>query len=71
MIIVDTERARRFSPDQILEVMHQIDNLVGGYQEKDALSEVQKDDLLGFTGGNLHRIKARRIRNRIICEALL
>ena len=71
MIIVDTERARRFSPDQILEVMHQIDNLVGGYQEKDALSEVQKDDLLGFTGGNLHRIKARRIRDRMICEALL
>jgi hypothetical protein len=69
MIAIDS--TGNFLSDEKLGVcLLEIDRLIRGYQGLEELTAEQANELSGFTAGNLHRIRARRIRNDVICREL-
>ena len=70
MYVLDHLRRRAISNQRIQDVMRKIDAEVTGYLERDEADELANRYISGFTSGNLHRIKARTIRNEILLEAL-
>ena len=69
MIAMD-ETGVFLSGDRLAVCILEIDRLVRGYQELEELSAEQANELSGFTGGNLHRIRARAIRSNVIRREL-
>lgn len=69
MVVVDQIRASKPAAAQIEQVMKDIDARVTTFQELDTKTEAQTSLLEGFTGGNLHRIKTRTIRDQAIKAA--
>lgn len=69
MIAMD-ETGIFLSGDRLAVCILEIDRLVRGYQELEELSAEQANELSGFTGGNLHRIRARAIRSNVIRREL-
>jgi hypothetical protein len=70
-LMIAMDSAATFLPgDKLTNCMLEIDRLIRGYQDLDELTAEQANELSGFTGGNLHRIRARRIRNDVICREL-
>jgi hypothetical protein len=65
MIAMD-ETGFFLSGDRLAACLFEIDRLVRGYQELEELTAEQSNELSGFIGGNLHRIRARRIRSSLI-----
>ena len=55
---------------KLVEVIRDTDAKIAAYRELDVQTEVETRFLTGFTGGNLHRIRARTIRNEILTAAL-
>lgn len=70
MVVLDRLRDREIPVGQIHDAMHDVDTRVSGYEALDALEARESRILQGFTGGNLHRIRARAIRDEVIAEAL-
>jgi Protein of unknown function DUF262 len=58
------------SGEQLGVCLLEIDRHIRGYQGLEELTAEQSNELSGFTGGNLHRIRARRIRSDVICREL-
>lgn len=71
MVIIDAERRKRISSNGINEAIFKVDGFIGGIKGKDRLSDIENDFIFAFTSGNLHRIKARSLRGKLIREALL
>lgn len=69
MVVVDRLREQHPSAEKIEQVMREIDAKVSAYQEFEIKTESQSRLLEGFTGGNLHRIKTRTIRDQAIAAA--
>lgn len=69
MVVVDRIRDQNPSSEKIEQVIHDIDAQVAGYQELDVRTEEQSNLIEGFTGGNLHRIKSRTIRDQALTAA--
>ncbi len=69
MVVVDRIRAQNPSPEKIEQVIRDIDARVAATQEKEVKTEAETSFLEGFTGGNLHRIKTRTIRDQVISAA--
>lgn len=69
MIVVDRIRAQNPAAEEIEQVIRDIDARVAATLEKDAKTEEESNLLEGFTGGNLHRIKTRTIRDQVISAA--
>jgi hypothetical protein len=71
MVVVDRLRDRRaVNADKIEQVMHDIDARVAAYRDLDVKTDEQTTFLDGFSGGNLHRIRKRRIRDKVLADAL-
>lgn len=71
MVVVDRLRDRRaVNADKIEQVMHDIDARVAAYRDLDVKTDEQTTFLDGFSGGNLHRINKRRIRDNVLADAL-
>jgi hypothetical protein len=69
MVVVDRLRAQNPTPEKIEQVIRDIDARVAAFQELDVKTEEETSFLEGFTGGNLHRIKTRTIRDQAIAAA--
>lgn len=69
MIVVDQLRDRRLQPHQVRDVMLDLDARVRAYTDNPALDANGLRFLEGFTGANLHRIRARRIRDEFLTQA--
>lgn len=69
MVVVDRIRAQHPTAEKIEQVIRDIDARVAATQEKDVKTEEETTFLEGFTGGNLHRIKTRTIRDQAIAAA--
>ena len=54
----------------LISCVSNIDRSIKGYEDLEVLSAEQTNELSGFTGGNLHRIRARTIRDRVISREL-
>lgn len=70
MVVLDRLRDRDIRPDRIHTVIRDIDARISTYGERDVLSREEDRERTGFTGGNLHRIRARKIRDEVIERAL-
>lgn len=69
MIAMDSISA--FPNEEILSsCILDIDRVMRGYQDLSELTAQQAAELSWFTGGNLHRIRARRIRHDVISREL-
>ena len=67
MVVLDDLRDIHISVDQIHSAMRTVDELVT------AATDAEAPDLRltnGFTGGNLHRIRARGLRDEVLREVL-
>lgn len=69
MVAIDRMRDQNLSAEKIEQVIREIDAQVAGYQELDVRNEEQSNIIAGFTGGNLHRIKSRTIRDQALAAA--
>jgi hypothetical protein len=69
MVVIDRIRDQNLSAEKIEQVICEIDAQVAGYQELDVRTEEQSNLIVGFTGGNLHRIKSRTIRDQALAAA--
>ena len=69
MVVVDRLRAQIVSSAKIEAVMHDIDERVAAYQDQEVKTDDQTSLVEGFTGGNLHRIKTRAIRDQVLAAA--
>jgi hypothetical protein len=69
MLVVDRIRDQNPPPAKIEQVIRDLDEQVTAVQEFDVKTEAQTTFLQGFTGGNLHRIKTRAIRDDAIAAA--
>jgi hypothetical protein len=69
MVVVDRLRDQNPAPAKIEQVARDIDAQVTAFQELEVKTEEQTSFLEGFTGGNLHRIKTRTIRDQAIAAA--
>lgn len=70
MVVVDRLRGQgALNAAMIEQVMRDIDARVASYQERDVKTDEQTTFLEGFTGGNLHRIKTRMIRDQALLAA--
>ncbi len=69
MVVVDRIRAQNPTAEMIEQVIRDIDARVAATREKDVKTEEETSFLEGFTGGNLHRIKTRAIRDKAISAA--
>ena len=56
--------------DKLTNCILEIDRLIRDARTWTNLPRSRRMSSLGFTGGNLHRIRARRIRNDVICREL-
>ena len=67
MVVVDRLRDNRaVNPAKIEKVMRDIDARVAAYHDLGVKTDEQTTFLEGFTGGNLHRIKTRLIRDQAL-----
>lgn len=69
MVVVDRIRDQNPSAEKIEQVIRDIDAQVASYRELDVRTEEQSNLIEGFTGGNLHRIKSRTIRDQALAAA--
>lgn len=69
MIVVDRLRDTNPTIEIIERAIYNIDTHVVALSEKDVRTEEDASLLEGFTGGNLHRIKTRTIRDQAISSA--
>lgn len=69
MLVIDRIRDKSPSAAKIEHVIRDIDAQVTAFRDLDVRNETQTVFLDGFKGGNLHRIKSRRIRDQVISEA--
>jgi hypothetical protein len=69
MVVVDRLRAQNPTAEKIEQVVRDIDARLDAAREKDAKTEEELNLIEGFTGGNLHRIKTRTIRDQAISAA--
>jgi hypothetical protein len=69
MVVVDRIRAQNPTAEKIEAVIRDIDAKVTAFQELDVRTDEQSTFIEGFTGGNLHRIKSRTIRDQAIAAA--
>ena len=69
MVVVDRLRAQIVSSAKIEAVMRDIDERVAAYQDHEVKTDDQTSLVEGFTGGNLHRIKTRAIRDEVLAAA--
>ena len=70
MIVVDRLRNQNgINAAKIEQVMREIDARVAAFQDLDVKTDEQTTLLEGFTGGNLHRIRTRLIRDRALAAA--
>jgi hypothetical protein len=69
MVVVDRLRAQNPTADKVEAVIRDLDAKVAAYQELDVRTDEQSSFIEGFTGGNLHRIKSRTIRDQAIAAA--
>jgi hypothetical protein len=70
LIVAMNETEVLLSGERLASCIFEVDRLVRGYQELEELTSEQANELSGFTGGNLHRIRARGIRNTVIHREL-
>lgn len=70
MLVLDRMRDQILIPTRIEEAVRTVDAQAVAFKELDVTTEEQKVFLEGFTGGNLHRIKTRRIRDDVLASAL-
>jgi ABC-type uncharacterized transport system ATPase subunit len=71
MVVVDRLRSRRaVNSARIEQVMHDIDARVAAYRDLDVKTDDQTTFLDGFSGGNLHRINKRLIRDKALADTL-
>jgi hypothetical protein len=71
MVVMDRLRDQApINAAKIERVMREIDAKVAAYHELDVMTEEQSTFLVGFTGGNLHRIRTRTIRDQVLAAAL-
>lgn len=56
--------------ERIHEAIRDIDSIIAASKDLDASSQADNLIFQGFAGGNLHRIRARQIRDRVIRERL-
>jgi hypothetical protein len=70
MLVLDRLRDRNVPQARIHDTMLRIDRRVAGLQDQAELSEADTRLLDGFTGGNLHRIRTRAVRDAVLTEAL-
>jgi len=66
MLIVDKLRKTKISPEKIETIMKEIDARITSVQETEGAGETEIAIINAFTSGNLHRIRARTIRDEII-----
>jgi hypothetical protein len=69
MVALDRLREQNVPPARVQEVIREIDARVAAFKELEVLTEEQTRFLDGFTGGNLHRIRTRRIRDEVLAAA--
>ncbi len=69
MIVLDNVDDHRASTERIYRVMREIDAQVTAFSEAEYVTEVEAQYLTGFSGGNLHRIRARQLRDQILRAA--
>lgn len=69
MVVLERIDPENVAPARIQEVVRDIDARVTAYKELEVLTEEQARLLEGFTGGNLHRIRTRRIRDEVLTVA--
>ncbi len=69
MVVVDRIRGQNPTAEKIEAVIRDIDAKVTAFQELDIRTDEQSTFIEGFTGGNLHRIKSRTIRDQAIAKA--
>jgi hypothetical protein len=67
MVVLDSKRDMMPSVEKIRDVIRSIDAAVTSAVENHVGSDPRI--LNGFTGGNLHRIRSRQIRNEVVNEA--
>lgn len=71
MMVVDRFRDRESVNDvNIQRCMHDIDARVAAYRDLQVKGETESTFLEAFSGGNLHRIAKRRIRDTALTDAL-
>lgn len=70
MVVVDRLRNRKTVNEvKIQKCMHDIDTKVVAYRDLEVKNDEQTTFLEGFSGGNLHRINKRLIRDRALSDA--
>ncbi len=70
MVVVDRLRNRKnVNVANIQQCMYDIDAKVVAYRDLDVKTDEQTTFLEGFSGGNLHRINKRGIRNKALTDA--
>ena len=70
MVVIDGLRDRNAVDVTTIEgVMRDIDARVAAYQDRDLKTDEESKFLEGFTGGNLHRIRTRNIRDQALAAA--
>jgi hypothetical protein len=70
MVVLDRLRDNEMlTGAKIEQVMRDVDAQVAAYRELNVKSDEQTNFLDGFTGGNLHRIKTRKIRDETLAAA--
>ena len=70
MIAIGVKSGRMVGSDKLGSAMSEIDARITAYRDLAILNDVQANELQAFTGGNLHRIKARKGRHGIIIKSL-
>jgi hypothetical protein len=69
MVVLDRLRNHAISQAKTQEVIREVDAQVTAFKDLEVLTEEQTRFLDGFTGGNLHRIRTRRIRDEVLAAA--
>lgn len=69
MVVIDRLRDQSPSAEKIEQVIREMDAQIAGYMDLEVRTEQQSNLILGFTGGNLHRIKSRTIRDQALAAA--
>lgn len=69
ILVLDARGPAAVPTAKIIEVVRDTDAKIAAYRDLDVQTDVETRLLTGFTGGNLHRIRARTIRNEILTAA--
>ena len=71
LLVVDQLRDRESVNDVYIQrCIHDVDARVAAYRDLQVRGEYENVFLEGFSGGNLHRIAKRRVRDRALTDAL-